>query len=248
MLVVIEGIDGTGKGTVTKKLTNAINSSGNCASYLSFPRYTSTQYGKIVGRYLNGDFGSFSEHPLMHGTLFALDRFQSKAYLEDLLETSDFVICDRYVPSNLCYSSMIAPEEEKESVVQHFVDLEYGFFRMPRPDAIFILDMPVSRAILNIAKKEKREYTDRSADIFEADVSYLQKVKSFYADGLQASHPEVYFKTIVCEKDGDLLPLDEIVQQIFTDLFNLKEVNDGKEKAFVKAPQSRVCESSARRR
>lgn len=242
MLVVIEGIDGTGKGSVTKALVEAITACSTYKTkYISFPRYKETSYGKIVGKYLNGDFGNSSEHPLMHGTLFALDRFESKSYLKQLLQEFDFVICDRYVPSNLCYSAMIAPDGEAESVVKHFMDLEYGFFKMPQPDAIFVLNMSISTAISNIAKKGQRQYTDRSADIFEADEEYLQKVKSFYSEGLQDLHPEVYFKTIECEHEKELRPIGSIVQSILDTLFKLKEVNDGKETAFFKATQQRVC-------
>jgi len=242
MLIAIEGIDGTGKGSVTENLVSAISACSTYkAKYISFPRYTETAYGRIVGRYLNGDFGDSSEHPLMHGTLFALDRFESKSYLHKLMQSFDFVICDRYVPSNLCYSAMIAPPEEAENVVKHFMDLEYGLFKMPKPDAIFVLDMSISTAISNIAKKGQRQYTDRSADIFEADEEYLQKVKSFYTEELQNLHPDVYFKTIECEKEEKLLAIPVIVQAILDVLFKLKEVYDGKETAFFKATKQRVC-------
>ena len=69
MFVVIEGIDGSGKGTLTKRLTARLKQEYK-VELLSFPRYSDTLYGKVVGRYLNGDFGSTAEHPLMHGTLF----------------------------------------------------------------------------------------------------------------------------------------------------------------------------------
>ena len=223
MLVVVEGIDGSGKGTLVEKLSVLINGlSRGTAATISFPRYTETLYGKIVGRYLNGGFGDSAQHPLMHGTLFALDRFEARDYLLRLMSKFDIVICDRYVPSNLCYSAMMAPPEERTAVIEHFLDLEYGVFQMPKPDLIFVLDLPVKNAVQNIAKKGQREYTDRAADIFEADEKYLKEVKSFYDKGLKESHPSVSIETIECVRNGDLLPIDEIAQQVFSVLLSYK--------------------------
>lgn len=216
MLVVIEGIDGSGKGTLTQVLSDLINNVSSFSSNtISFPRYEDTIYGKIVGRYLNGDFGGSAQHPLMHGTLFALDRFEAKNQLLYLQDKFDFVICDRYVPSNLCYSAMMAKPEEREAVIKHFVELEYGLFGMPKPDIIFVLDLPLKQAVQHIAKKSQRGYTDRAADIFEADEKYLNEVKSFYSAGLKNFHPSVLFETIECVKNDNLLSIEEIAQQAF---------------------------------
>jgi len=81
MFVVIEGIDGSGKGSVTKVLQSSLQEVGLTVETISFPRYTDTLYGKLVGRYLNGDFGK-NTHPYLHSTLFSIDRYESKSYLE----------------------------------------------------------------------------------------------------------------------------------------------------------------------
>lgn len=224
MLVAIEGIDGSGKGTLTKYLEKLINGTSDFrACSLSFPGYNTTRYGKIVGRYLNGDFGGTAEHPLVHGTLFALDRFESKGSILAALDEFDFVLCDRYIPSNLCYSAMMSSESERQEVVDHFVDLEYGFFQMPKPDAIFFLDMPVDFAVKNIAKKAKREYTDRSADIFETDLRYLAKVRSFYTNELRDTHPDSYFEFVNCVFEGELKSVEELSVSVFKSLLKKKK-------------------------
>lgn len=228
MLVVIEGIDGSGKGTVTKRLTEMLNNdSPYSAKYISFPRYSDTLYGRIVGKYLNGDFGNTAEHPIMHGTLFALDRIESRSALKEMLAEFDFVFCDRYVPSNLCYSAMKAKKEERDEVIQHFIDLEYGVFDLPKPDALVFLNVPVDLAIQNIAKKEKRVYTDSSADIFEADRKYLKDVRSFYEHELERKHPAVHFRTIECARNGSLVPIQEIADEVFSSLVSMKGCENG---------------------
>lgn len=213
MLVVIEGIDGSGKGTVSKSLVMELAAEGYKVMSMSFPRYEETLNGKLVGRYLNGEFGE-STHPYLHGTLYSLDRFESKSFLEGALLTHDVVICDRYIPSNLCYSSMKVAEEERNEIVKHFVDLEYGHFEMPVPDVIFFLDVPVKFAVQNIAKKAARDYTDKLADLHEADENYLSKVRGFYLSRLMDYHPPTRFEPIHCTRNGHLLPISSIVEQV----------------------------------
>jgi len=213
MLIVIEGIDGSGKGTVSRSLVEGLTDASYKVMSMSFPRYEETLNGKLIGRYLNGEFGE-TTHPYLHGTLYSLDRFESKDYLEGAMLTHDAVICDRYVPSNLCYSSMKAPKEDCDEIVKHFVDLEYGHFEMPVPDIIFFLDVPVKFAVQNIAKKAARGYTDKSADIHEADEDYLSKVRGFYRNRLMDHHPETQFQPISCTRNGHLLPIDVIAEKV----------------------------------
>jgi dTMP kinase len=214
VFVVIEGIDGSGKGTVTKALTAKAVEQGKRATALSFPMYDRTLYGKLVGRYLNGEFGA-ETHPYLHGTLYSLDRYQMKPYLLDCLVEHDLVLSDRYIPSNLCYSAMKSTAADREAVVSHFVQLEYGLFEMPVPDLIVFLDVPVDFAVRNIAKKEARNYTDKPSDIHEADAEYLSQVRSFYASELMNYHPPTRFESVPCVADGRLRTIDAIVEQIY---------------------------------
>ena len=100
-LIVIEGIDGSGKGTQAKALTDRLNDAGRRAELLSFPRYRETLFGHAIGDFLNGRFGQLNEvHPFLASVLYAADRYESKAVLLKALEQNEVVICDRYVPSN----------------------------------------------------------------------------------------------------------------------------------------------------
>lgn len=213
MLIVIEGIDGSGKGTITKGLTASLLAAGLKVDQLSFPRYETNSYGKLVGRYLNGDFGS-DTHPYLHGTLYSLDRFESKPYLEASIQFNDVVVLDRYVASNLCYSAMKTEGEERDEIVKHFVQLEYVTMKMPVPDIIFFLDVPVKYALQNIALKETRKYTDKDADIHEADVDFLQKVRTFYMSELMKYHPPTRYESVECVRSGHLLSIEVIVEKV----------------------------------
>jgi dTMP kinase len=221
VFIVIEGIDGSGKGTITKEL-HARLAMRSIVRSVSFPKYAETLYGKLIGRYLNGEFGT-DTHPYLHGTLYSMDRFEYKPILTSLLTTVDFVLSDRYIPSNLCYSAMKAKPEERQEVVQHFVDLEYGVLKMPVPDVIIFLDVPVKFAVQNIAKKAARDYTDKPADLHEADEQYLDQVRSFYMTELMKYHPETQFIPVQCVENDQLLPIDVIVERILVELLHVYE-------------------------
>jgi dTMP kinase len=222
VFVVIEGIDGSGKGTVTNRLTKQLRDDGLIASSISFPRYQDTMCGRLVGRYLNGDFGT-GTHPYLHSHLYALDRLESRPYLRTLLECNEVVLSDRYIPSNLCYAALQVEAEEQDEVVRHFVNMEYGVMALPIPDLIVFLDMPVKFAIQNIAAKAAREYTEHTADIHEADEELLSRVRSFYATTLMKFHPPTRFESIQCERNGHMISINEIVNEVQSLVTRLKE-------------------------
>jgi thymidylate kinase len=98
VLIAIEGIDGSGKGTQAKRLHQRMLDAGRTSELISFPRYSETHFGRTIGRFLNGEFGSLDQvDPHLAATLYAADRFESIEMLASLLETKDVVVADRYV-------------------------------------------------------------------------------------------------------------------------------------------------------
>ena len=120
--------------------------------------------------------------------LYAADRFESKSVLTDALQQSDFVICDRYVPSNLAHQGAKLDGPAREELLRTIERIEFDVFALPRPTRVVLLDVPVEIAQRNIAAKQARSYTDKAADLQEADAVYLQKVRDVYLE-LAASEP-----------------------------------------------------------
>ena len=118
-LIVIEGIDGSGKGTQAQQLTERLIATGRRVRLLSFPRYRETLFGHAIGDFLNGRFGQLNEvHPFLASVLYAADRFESKSVLADALHQSDVVVCDRYVPSNLAHQGDKLDGADREELLR----------------------------------------------------------------------------------------------------------------------------------
>jgi dTMP kinase len=214
MFVVVEGIDGAGKGTVVRHVDKALTALKLSTAAVGFPMYAGTTYGRLIGRYLNGEFGEMS-HPYLHGTLYAVDRLEARGYLRDLIAHRDVVISDRYVSSNLCYSAVKAKPELRDEVARHFSMFEFFTLEASKPDLHVFLDMPVEFAVKNIAKKEKRVYTDRPEDILEADHAFLSDVRKFYVEELNRYLPEsVRTEVVECVQDGVLRSVEDISAEV----------------------------------
>jgi len=211
-LVAIEGIDGSGKGTQAQRLTKRLAAEGRRATLLSFPRYDSTFFGRAVGQYLNGAFGSLEQvHPFFSALLFAGDRFESRSLLTDALATHDVVVLDRYVASNVAHQAARLEGAGREQLIKSIEQLEFEIYRLPRPDRVVLLDLSVARARQLVASKPARSYTDRAADIQEADGAYLTQVRDLYLD-LARSEPN--WTVIACESRGSLRSIDDIAEEM----------------------------------
>jgi dTMP kinase len=207
VLIAIEGIDGSGKGTQAARLQAHFLEQGRRAALLSFPRYQQTEFGRKIGDFLNGKFGSLTDvHPLLVSLLFAGDRFESREMIEQTIASHDVVICDRYVASNIAHQvAKVAPDQRPDLVawIQH---LEYSIYQLPSAQLTLFLDVPVPQAQQLIAAKSKRTYTDKSADLQEADAAYLQQVREVYCQ--LAAGPG--WKRIACVTGCEIRSLDQI--------------------------------------
>ncbi|HEV7998854.1 MAG TPA: thymidylate kinase [Planctomycetaceae bacterium] len=211
-LVTIEGIDGSGKGTQAKRLLERLEGEGRRAKLLSFPRYDATFFGRAVGEYLNGAFGSLGQvHPFFASLLFAGDRFESRTLLTEALGSHEVVVLDRYVASNIAHQAARLDGVGRERLVEAIEHLEFDVYEMPRPDLNVLLDLSVPCAQRLIASKPARNYTERAADIQEADANYLTRVRALY---LELARREPNWSVVYCEQQGSLRSVDEIAAEI----------------------------------
>ena len=197
VLIAIEGIDGSGKGTQTKRLHHALQNYGLRVFSDTFPKYNTTFHGQLVGEYLNGKFGTLEQvHPFLAAMLFAGDRKEYKAMLNAAMSAFDVVILDRYVLSNIGHQcARVEDEHERTRLQDRILRLEYDLNGMPRPDVQFLLDVPVEIAEGLVAGKKRRDYTTLGADIHEADRKYQARVRDVYRNMAVA----VFDENGICE-------------------------------------------------
>jgi len=195
-LIAFEGIDGSGKRTQMDLLRNLLATGGSGHSVYStgFPQYDSW-FGKLVGQFLNGDYGPLDAlDPHLTALLYAGDRFEAKPNLEAALNNGQIVLVDRYIGSNLAHQTARVPPDKQVAFRSWIEHLEYSIYGLPREDRIVYLRVPPREAQALVAKKSERAYTSSKQDILEASLRHLEIAAGIY-DALALESPWV---TIEC--------------------------------------------------
>jgi len=183
---------------------------GISCGLIAFPRYDATTFGRTIARYLNGEFGDLQTvRPHFAALLYAGDRFESLPLIQSEMESRDVLIFDRYVPSNLAHQAAKLSAAQREPFIAWIESIEYGVYRLPRPDRVIFLDMPVETAQQLIARKPRRRYTSKAADLHEADGEYLAQSAQVYR---QVAARDRSWHVVNCG-EGDRLRTPEAVGQ-----------------------------------
>ncbi len=221
MLIAIEGIDGSGKGTQAARLCERLKSAGVSVQLLSFPRYDATRFGKAIGDFLNGRFGTLEAvHPMLASLLYAGDRLESREVLQTAMQSHEVVVLDRYMASNIAHQGAKLQGAERAELKAWVEAIEFDIYALPQPDLVILLDLPASVAQHLIAKKSARTYTDKAADLQEADGSYLAAVREVYRE-LAVDQPA--WRIVSCLKQESLRSIEEIGEEIFQIVQTLRE-------------------------
>lgn len=155
LFIVIEGIDGSGKTTLAKNLTETLNSYQIPTQYFHEP--THFEHGNKIRKFLQGEL-KLSKKELID--LFLLDRESSvKKNIVPSLQNGSCVILDRYLYSMAAYQG-----DETYSPFQILeMNLQKNF---PLPDLLFFLNIPVQVALLRIQRRgKKQEIFDSTAQL-----------------------------------------------------------------------------------
>ena len=186
MLIVIEGLDGAGKRTLTRGLQHAFTAAGRSVTTCAFPRYGQSITADLASEALHGRHGDLAGSVYAMAVLFALDRAAAKEQIAALRREHDVVILDRYVASNAAYSAARLHQDAAGEMVSWVGDLEYGRLGLPLPDHQILLGVSVELAAERAIRRAGEE-ADRERDAYERDGGLQQRTAAVYA-GLAGAH------------------------------------------------------------
>jgi len=210
MFIVIDGIDGSGKGTQVDLLKYHLESLGKKVHVLDFPRYDE-QSSFFVKKYLNGGYGT--EVSAKQASLFyALDRFD--AIYETYFETYDYMIANRYTTSNMIHqAAKISDSNECDQFLEWLEELEYGILWLPRPDKVIFLNVTPEMSQKLVLEKQERTYLQngKKMDIHEADLEHLSQARE---RAMRITEKYENWIRIDCVKNKKMLSKEEITGKI----------------------------------
>jgi dTMP kinase len=220
-LIVIDGTDGSGKATQVKLLVQRLKNEGQRVKVIDFPDYYSNFFGKFIGHCLSEQYYNFVKvHPKIVSTLYAADRFESKDKIARWLADGYIVVADRYVSANQIHQGgKISSTKKRESFIKWLEEMEYKVFKLPRPDTVFYLSVPIPtvlKLIKNRDKKGNRGYLKskkaKKKDVHEKDVKFLENSRK---SALWLARTQKGWIKIECVKDGILDTREEIHEEIY---------------------------------
>ncbi len=215
IIIEIEGTDGSGKQTQTAKLYERLKKELDREILIQdFPNYDSESSGPVK-MYLHGELGENAKliSPYQASALFAVDRYCT-CYKEDgfysKYKDGAIVLLDRYVGSNMIHQTgKIESKEEKDKFIDWVTDHEYNFLKLPKPDIVIFLDMPIE---CNLKLMEGRALKVGKKDIHEQDKTHLENA---YKAGKYVANKNNW-KIIKCAENVDnIKSIDEIHEEIF---------------------------------
>lgn len=211
-LIVIEGLDGSGKATQAKLLAQTLAENGERVKKITFPDYESDS-SALVRMYLHGEFGSKpgDVNAYAASAFYAVDRYASfKKDWGEVYQSGGLIIADRYATSNGIHQCSKLDESEWDEYLKWLDDFEYKKLGIPAPDTVIYLkaDTDISQKLMN-----GRYGGDESKkDIHEGDIEYLRRSQKAAAYCAQ----KLGWKTVECVKDGQMRSIEDIHNEIMT--------------------------------
>lgn len=174
-LIVLEGIDGSGKSSQYSLLCSRMEKDGIDYNHIVFPRYDN-ESSALIRMYLSGEFGTNPNDVNAYAAsiFYAVDRYAS--YRTDwgkIYENGGIIISDRYVSSNAVHQGSKLSDDELPAFFSWLAGIEHGIMGLPKPDLVIYLDVDIDTSLARMKRRE--DATDTHADIHERDIGYLKR-------------------------------------------------------------------------
>lgn len=209
-LIVIEGLDGSGKSTQIELIKNTLSKKGLKYKQIKLPDYDDPS-STLVKMYLAGDFGDKPDdvNAFAASSFYAVDRYANfKRHWKAEYEEGYVILADRYTTSNCVHQCSKLPASEWDKYIEWLYNYEFDKLGIPKPDLVIFLDMdPVISQKLMSGRYEGDE---NKKDIHEKDTEYLEKCRkaAFY------SAEKLDWKIVKCYEGEKPLSIDIIAEKI----------------------------------
>lgn len=223
--VVIDGLDGCGKATQVKLLSEYLQSINYKTHIISFPAYESNS-STLVKMYLDGEFGQNATklNPYVCSSFYAVDRFASfiKKYYKYFEEDDNTIIlADRYLSANIIHQgSKFNNLQDKHEFIRWVYDFECGLGKLPKEDMTILLTIlpEVSQALMT----KRYNGNESKKDIHEISIEYLQECYNSLEDTVNYINSKhiANWKWLDCstEDTKSIKSIEEITSELVTEL------------------------------
>ncbi len=211
-LIIIEGLDGSGKSTQTALLESYLKYKNIVFKKIKLPDYDSPS-STLVNMYLDGEFGSNADavNAYAAGAFYAVDRFASyKLNWGSDYENGTLILADRYATSNSIYQMEKLPYDKWDEYLEWSADFEYNKIGIPKPDLVIFLDMPVE--VSQKLMTSRYDGDENKKDVHEANVEFLNKCRK---SALYTAQKQGWI-VIPCSDGENPLSIDEIHNKIIS--------------------------------
>lgn len=214
-LIVIEGLDGSGKSTQENLLRQKLAEKGININCIKLPNYDDAAC-EPVKMYLAGRFGNKPSdvNAYAASTFFAVDRYVSyNCYWKEKYLNGEIFLADRYTTSNAYHQLTKTPENEWDAYLEWLEDFEYNKMGIPKPDAVIYLDMPIEVSQKLMTGRYNGDESKK--DIHEKDVEYLNSCRK----AADYSCRKLGWIRIACAENGEPLSIDTISEKVFAAVY-----------------------------
>ncbi len=224
--IVIEGLDGSGKSTQLKMLRKYLEDKKIDYEYLHFPRMDSRIYGDLIARFLRGELGDINTvNPYLVALIYAGDQNDAKEKINQWLSEEKLVIVDRYVYSNIAFQcAKLNNQEDIEKLSEWIKDLEYNYYKIPKPMLNIFLNVPFEFTKKNLNKQRAgndRDYLNGKEDIHEKDIDFQNRVRNVYLNEVKKDQ---HLKIINCADEQGEMPEAEDIFSKMIDLLKSENI------------------------
>jgi dTMP kinase len=215
--IVIDGTDGSGKATQVDLLKKRLIKEGKKVKVIDFPEYYKNFFGQFIGHCLSEQYYNWTNiHPKIASIAYAADRWESSKEIKSFIDKGYIILANRYVSSNQIHQGgKISNTKKRQAFLEWLDEMEYKVFKIPKPDKVFYLSVPLNiilRLIKERNKNSKRAYTGKKKDIVEGDINYLTNSSK---TAIWLSKTQKSWIKIDCVKNGNIDTRENIHQEIY---------------------------------